>query len=183
MQNRANRRRGFTLVELIVVLVILAVLAALLVPALTGYIDRANEAKILAEARALLTASQATVSEAYAKGQLTEGTDGYYQSLSGGTAYDMAKQIWDLSDLGREHGSWQFTIAPSHGTDLAPAAIASFAYCSGGYLIEYHGLGTEDYDAGWDAVKRSSSLPSSSLDGPQFLESKAYDPGHARPQP
>ena len=35
---RNNRKRGFTLVELIVVLVILAVLAALLVPSLTGFL-------------------------------------------------------------------------------------------------------------------------------------------------
>ena len=34
---KKNTKRGFTLVELIVVLVILAVLAALLIPALTGY--------------------------------------------------------------------------------------------------------------------------------------------------
>lgn len=33
---KKNTKRGFTLVELIVVLVILAVLAALLIPALTG---------------------------------------------------------------------------------------------------------------------------------------------------
>lgn len=39
---KENRRKGFTLVELIVVLVILAILIALLVPALTGYIDKAN---------------------------------------------------------------------------------------------------------------------------------------------
>ena len=37
----SNQKRGVTLVELIVVLVILAVLAALLVPSLTGYIDKA----------------------------------------------------------------------------------------------------------------------------------------------
>lgn len=35
-------KKGFTLVELIVVLVILAILAALLVPALTGYIDKSK---------------------------------------------------------------------------------------------------------------------------------------------
>lgn len=40
-----NKRRGFTLVELIVVLVILAILAALLIPALTGYIDKAKKTR------------------------------------------------------------------------------------------------------------------------------------------
>ena len=38
-----KEKKGFTLVELIVVLVILAILAALLIPALTGYIDKAND--------------------------------------------------------------------------------------------------------------------------------------------
>lgn len=38
-----NKKRGFTLVELIVVLVILAVLAALLIPSPTGYIDKARK--------------------------------------------------------------------------------------------------------------------------------------------
>ena len=36
-----NKEKGFTLVELIVVLAILATLAAIMVPSLTGYIDKA----------------------------------------------------------------------------------------------------------------------------------------------
>ena len=40
-----KKKKGFTLVELIVVLVILAILAAILIPALLGYIDRAREKK------------------------------------------------------------------------------------------------------------------------------------------
>lgn len=58
-------RKGFTLVELIVVLVILAILAALLVPALTGYIDKAKEKSVVAEARMILQAVQTEVSEIY----------------------------------------------------------------------------------------------------------------------
>lgn len=63
---RNNQKRGFTLVELIVVLVILAVLAALLVPSLTGYIDKAKKKAVITEARDVWTASQAALSECYA---------------------------------------------------------------------------------------------------------------------
>ena len=71
-----KNKKGFTLVELIVVLVILAILAALLVPALTGYIDKANKEKIVAATRQLVVAAQTEASEAYGKGAtFTEGQD------------------------------------------------------------------------------------------------------------
>ena len=47
-----NTRKGFTLVELIVVLVILAILAAFMIPALIPYIERSLEASDLIEVRA-----------------------------------------------------------------------------------------------------------------------------------
>ena len=68
-----NKKKGFTLVELIVVLAILAILAAILVPALTGYIDKANEKKILATARQYYVAAQTVVSEAYANNDKLQG--------------------------------------------------------------------------------------------------------------
>ena len=66
---KENKGKGFTLVELIVVLAILAILAALLIPALTGYIDRAKEKDIIAETRQTVMAAQTLVDEAYAKAQ------------------------------------------------------------------------------------------------------------------
>ncbi|MBQ9982750.1 MAG: prepilin-type N-terminal cleavage/methylation domain-containing protein, partial [Oscillospiraceae bacterium] len=57
--NENNKRlKGFTLVEIIVVLVILAVLATAMIPALTGYIDKAKEKTAIAEARNIVTAAQ-----------------------------------------------------------------------------------------------------------------------------
>ena len=61
-----KKYKGFTLVELIVVLVILAILAAILIPALLGYIDRAREKQDILDARTLLTATQAELTEYYA---------------------------------------------------------------------------------------------------------------------
>lgn len=62
---KKNSKRGFTLVELIVVLVILAILAALLIPALTGYIDKARKSQVVAETRALTQAVQTEMSTIY----------------------------------------------------------------------------------------------------------------------
>lgn len=67
MQNKRRAKGGFTLVELIVVLVILAILAALLIPALTGYIDKAKEKSVIAETRQAVMAAQTLADEAYAK--------------------------------------------------------------------------------------------------------------------
>lgn len=64
-KNQLHGKGGFTLVELIVVLVILAILAALLIPALTGYIDKANQKKAQAETRMVVMATQTLLSEKY----------------------------------------------------------------------------------------------------------------------
>ena len=70
-----KNRRGFTLVELIVVLASLAVLASLLIPALTGYIDRAKRDQVVAETRMLHEAVQTVASEAYASNEWQSDKD------------------------------------------------------------------------------------------------------------
>lgn len=81
-------KKGFTLVEIIVVLVIIAILAAIAIPAMTGWIDRANEKTILAEARTALLAAQTLVSENYGSGVTGTPTSAEIDKLAdvGGTA-------------------------------------------------------------------------------------------------
>lgn len=70
-----SSKKGFTLVELIVVLVILAVLAAMLVPALIGYIDRARAEKEYQTAATVYGAAQAVITEKYAKDDWKDDTE------------------------------------------------------------------------------------------------------------
>ncbi len=66
-----KKQKGFTLVELIVVLVILSILAALLVPALTGYIQKTHKTEVVAETRAITQAAQVILNETYATDNYT----------------------------------------------------------------------------------------------------------------
>ena len=108
-------KAGFTLVELIVVLVILAILAALLVPALTGYIDKANKQKIVATTRQVVMAAQTETSEAYAKaegGKLTKLT-------LGNDSQPTLKAVVELAEVGTCDGAGNFSNGKNGVTNVA----------------------------------------------------------------
>ena len=77
-----STKKGFTLVELIVVLVILAILAAMLVPALVGYIDRAKKEKEFQAASTVYTAAQALATEAYGQNKTSAEAKAYAEKVT-----------------------------------------------------------------------------------------------------
>ena len=52
---KKNKRRGFTIVELVIVIAVIAILAAVLIPTYANLVKKANEAKAQAEAKNLIT--------------------------------------------------------------------------------------------------------------------------------
>lgn len=141
---KKNNKKGFTLVELIVVLVILAILAALLIPALTGYIDKAKEKQIIAETRQVVMAAQTLVDEEYA---MMDGTSSFSfdDTDSSNVKTDGTINVGDIEELSELTIAWadnEITTATSPRTmniSVANGKIAKVTYSFGGKLCTYDG--------------------------------------------
>lgn len=104
MFKKLKDKKGFTLVELIVVLVILAILAALLVPSLTGYIDRAKKQELVSQTRMVLMAANAELGIADGENKtIAAATD----TKDAATTDAVLKAIIGNAEIGRDYG---FTI-------------------------------------------------------------------------
>ncbi len=75
LKNLRKNKKGFTLVEIIVVLVILAILAAAAIPTMLGFVDDAKKKTEIANARAAYVAAQTIATETYATSTATSATD------------------------------------------------------------------------------------------------------------
>ena len=139
IRNKMKESKGFTLVELIVVLVILAILAAMLVPALTGYIDKANKEKVTAECRQVVMAAQTEASSLYGK------ANGGAITL---TDTEKAQLAADIAKLSETKGKFIATITTG-GT------VSSVIYQNAGWQVTYTAANTNPYD---DPVQVTGSV-------------------------
>ena len=131
MFKKLKNKKGFTLVELIVVLVILAILAALLVPALTGYIDKANQEKVIAECRSVVVAAQTTASEYYG---LTKEFDA---TSDAGKGY-IKNALAQVKTLSEATDKWTYAITVSYdGTSVPKGTVTEVKFWDGNAYVVY----------------------------------------------
>jgi len=124
-------KKGFTLIEVIVVLVIIAILAAIAIPSLTGYIDKAKEKAITSEARTALTAVQEMVSDEYGQGVA--------DPLKGSTFFkgDGTLETAGVTEVQKLTGMSNVTAASITGLNTTGTAVSTMTYKNSAYQAVY----------------------------------------------
>ena len=125
---KKNAKKGFTLIEIIVVLVILAILAAAAIPTMNGFINEAKGKQYIAEARAAMLGCKAL------EAQSVDPTD--FECVNVGTdeATQYATKATALADVTgtivETAGKYVYTtkgqvvtIEEGVGTTVAPTAV------------------------------------------------------------
>ncbi len=133
-RRKYESRRGFTLVELVVVLVILAILTSVAVPAFSHQIDDAKEKKAVTEAQACVTAATGLTAQKY-----TEARTAYIQDSSKEIAVTLANWAGKVQDarptitgtLAQREGTGEYLLAPQGTPDGSAAGAAAVKAAAG----------------------------------------------------
>lgn len=136
LKRTLRSRRGFTLVELVVVLVIAGITASFAVPALTGYIDNTKEKQAVSETQACVETATRIAAQKYALVQnasITGKSDGADALTAWAGTLDTKAPAVTGGDVALTEGSGQYLLhvksAPTGSK--TPDGLASQAGVSG----------------------------------------------------
>ena len=126
LRDKSKNKKGFTMVELIVVVVIILILTAVMVPQLLKYVDKAKQANAKADAATILSQVQAD----YAAAQLTKTTYPDANTKVGDVV------ITDKGTAGKNEAV--ITITSTAAADTTNyKEITKFVYNSGDYMVTW----------------------------------------------
>lgn len=164
LRERLSNKKGFTLVELIVVIVIILILAAVLIPNVMRYISSARESAFQSEASGYMTEITGYGAEHYAKygKDLPDGTGSFGAKDDAAdpdehgngakyalTAYDtkvnsVTVKNSDVSALSGTEAAGTIVVTIEKG------AVTSFGYTDGTYYVNW------TQDTGWGKVSKAT---------------------------
>ena len=129
-----KNKKGFTLVELIVVLVILAILACVAVPAFSHQLETGRERKVVTEAQACVTAATGLGAQKY-----TEARTAYIQDSSKKIDTTLAAWAGEIRDerptvtgtLAQREGTGEYLLTPQNTPDGTAAGAAEVKAAAG----------------------------------------------------
>ena len=133
-RRKYESRRGFTLVELVVVLVILAILASVAVPAFSRQLETGRERKAVTEAQACVTAATGLGAQKY-----TEARTAYIQDSSKKIDTTLAAWAGQVRDerptvtgtLAQREGTGEYLLTPQNTPDGTAAGAAEVKAAAG----------------------------------------------------
>ncbi|QRN86063.1 prepilin-type N-terminal cleavage/methylation domain-containing protein [Clostridia bacterium] len=109
-----SKKKGFTLIELIVVIVIIGILAAVMIPQFSGFTDKAKSTQALVDAKQIATAYDALKLE---QGDYSDVSETEVETMSGVTISSGTNSLSLEDDGGFEYEIDGFTAGRDSATD------------------------------------------------------------------
>lgn len=122
-----QNKKGFTLVEIIVVLVILAILAAITIPTMLGFVNDARNKALVNEARTAYVAAQSIASETYAIQQ----KDDNVKAAIVASENVMTDKMKELTNVAAENSTANIKV----DVIVNQGVVSSFKYWKDGTMV------------------------------------------------